>query len=251
MKQKRIWIERVLEGDVLQDMRALAGQSAQLAGPAAPDLRDLPLEEADAVVVSGRIRFDREMFERAPRLKVVARTGIGVDNVDLISATEEGVCVVNAPDGPTRSTAEHAVALIVALAKRLSQANSLVRSGRWDQRDQLFGLELQKLVLGIVGLGRVGRLVGAMCSAAFGMAVLGYDPYVSGSLTPIQPVARLEELLSHADIVSLHAPLTETTRHMICAASLTLMKPGAFLVNTARGGLSTRTLWLRHSDRVV
>jgi D-3-phosphoglycerate dehydrogenase len=166
----------------------------------------------------------------------VARAGIGVDNIDVDAATERGILVVNAPLGNVRSTAEHTMALIFALARRVTAADRAARDGTWKTGYE--GMQLAGKRLGVIGVGKIGRQVAAMASA-LGMEILAHDPYLPATAWPdlgLRPVP-FDELLSEADIVTLHVPLLPETRGLIGAAEISRMKPGAYLVNCARGGL--------------
>jgi glyoxylate reductase len=169
-------------------------------------------------------RIDEELLARAPRLRVVANFAVGVDNIDLAACARRGVAVCNTPDVLTDATADLAMALVLAAARRVVEGDALVRAGAWRgwEPSQLLGLELAGSTMGIIGAGRIGRAV-ARRAEAFGMRVITTRP------TP------LDELLAVADVVSLHVPLTPATRGLIGARELALMKRGAILVNTARG----------------
>lgn len=199
------------------------------------DLSDL--SGADAAVVDSRLPVDDAFIERAgPALRVIARVGIGVDNVDLEAATRHGVLVVNTPDAPTESTAEHTVALLLALAKRVVRGH-LSLTGAGLPRETLFGTELKGRRLGVVGYGRIGRRVAEICGAGLGMQVVVYDPYMSSGAVqaPARRAASLAELLRDCDAVTLHTSLSEETRKLIGRRELELMKPGAYLINASRG----------------
>jgi D-3-phosphoglycerate dehydrogenase len=170
------------------------------------------------------------------RLRLIARAGIGVDNIDLDAATARGILVVNAPMGNVRSTAEHTLALIFALARRIPAADRAVRDGAW--KDGYEGTQLAGKRLGVIGVGKIGREVAAM-GAALGMQILAHDPYLPDSAWPalgLHPLP-LEQLLADSDIVTIHVPLLAETRGMIGARQIAAMKPGAYLINCARGGL--------------
>src|ERR687891_2449227 len=192
---------------------------------------------ADALVVRSATRVDAEVLEAGRDLKVVGRAGIGLDNVDLATATRLGIMVVNAPQSNVLSAAEHTVALILAQARNIPQADAALRDGRWE-RSRFQGAELYGKTLGIVGLGRVGALV-AQRANAFGMRLLAYDPFVSRERAAQMGVelASLAEVLGRADIVTVHLPKTPETTGLIGEAELFAMKRGARLVNTARGGI--------------
>jgi D-3-phosphoglycerate dehydrogenase / 2-oxoglutarate reductase len=193
--------------------------------------------DADALVVRSATRVDAEVLEAGRRLKVVGRAGIGLDNVDLAAATRLGIMVVNAPQSNVISAAEHTVALILAQARNIPQAHLALREGRWE-RSRFQGTELYGKTLGIVGLGRVGALVAQRLNA-FGMRLLAYDPYVSRDRAAQMGVelASLADVLARADVVTVHLPKTPETTGLIGPAELAAMKPGARLVNTARGGI--------------
>ncbi|GAB6875368.1 phosphoglycerate dehydrogenase [Thermaerobacter litoralis] len=195
----------------------------------------LPL--ADALIVRSRVKVTAELIAAAPRLRVIGRAGVGVDNIDLEAATERGIVVVNVADGNTVAVAEHVFALLLALVRRLVPAAASLREGRWE-RSRWVGEELRGKVMGLVGFGRIGQEV-AQRARAFGMAVLAHDPYVPEARMRelgAEP-APLDELLARADVVSIHTPLTPATRNLIDAEALARMRPGAYLINTARGGI--------------
>lgn len=196
------------------------------------------LAGAHGLVVRSGTRVDDELLGSAPVLRVVGRAGVGVDNIDLDAATERGVAVLNAPSGNTVSAAELTFALILAAVRRIAAADRSVRAGEWA-RSRFAGAELRGKVLGLVGAGRIGTAV-ARRAQAFGMEVRAYDPWLSeeraGDLG-VTRVPSVKELLGGSDVVSLHVPLTDRTRGMIGVDELAAMKPGAVLVNVARGGV--------------
>jgi D-3-phosphoglycerate dehydrogenase / 2-oxoglutarate reductase len=191
----------------------------------------------DALIVRSATRVSAELLEHAGRLKVIGRAGTGVDNVDVAAATRRGIIVANAPGSNMVAAAEHALGLLLALARNIPQAHAALMEGRWE-RKRFGGVELADKVLGIVGFGRIGQLVAAR-ARAFGMRVVVFDPFVSGDRCRELQVtsASLENLLLQADFVTLHAPLTDETTHLIDAGRIALMKPGARIVNAARGNL--------------
>lgn len=195
------------------------------------------IADADAAILRSATAIDAELIAAAPRLKVIARAGVGVDNIDLDAATRHGVAVVNTPTGNTIAAAEHALAMLLALARRIPLADAALKSGRWAKREAT-GRQLYRKTLGLVGLGKIGREV-AQRARAFEMTVIAHDPFVPDERIAelgVEPVG-LDELLARADVLSLHATLTDESRQMIGAAQLAAMKPGALLVNCARGGL--------------
>lgn len=203
----------------------------------APDRLAAELPRAHALVVRSDTRVTAERLDAAPHLMVIGRAGTGVDNIDVDAATRRGVAVLTAPGANTVSTAEHTIALLLSLLRRVPAAAASMREGRWD-RKQFAGSELFGKRLGIVGLGRIGIRV-ARVARAFGMSVVAYDPYlpreradeIGAELLP------LDEVLTSADVVTLHLPLTDETRQLMNRERLAAMKPGAVLVNAARGGL--------------
>jgi phosphoglycerate dehydrogenase-like enzyme len=166
-------------------------------------------------------------------LRVISRAGIGYDTVDLAAATAAGVVVCNAPEAPTVSTAEHAIALVMVATKRLAINQKRLRVANGDYFAANDGMELDGRTLGLVGYGRIARRVGAV-GTALGMHVIAHDPYVGDADVELVAFA---DLLARADVVSLHAPLTADTRHLFDGAAFAAMRPGSVLVNTARGGL--------------
>jgi D-3-phosphoglycerate dehydrogenase / 2-oxoglutarate reductase len=195
------------------------------------------LADVDAVIVRSATQIDAEALAAAPRLKVVARAGIGLDNVDVDAATARGVLVVNAPVSNIVSAAEHAVALLLSAARHIPAANASLKAGQW-KRSSFTGVEVSEKVVGVVGLGRIGVLF-AHRMAAFGVHLLAYDPYVPAARAAQLGVelVTLDELLRRSDFISIHLPKTPETNGLIGERELGLVKPTAILVNAARGGL--------------
>jgi D-3-phosphoglycerate dehydrogenase len=194
--------------------------------------------EYEALVVRSETKVTAEVFEAAKKLQVVGRAGVGVDNIDLQAATNAGVIVVNAPLGNTISAAEHAIGLMLALARHIPEANASLKGGEW-KRSKFVGVELRGKTLGVVGLGQVGSEV-ARRGKGLDMHVIAHDPFVSperAAILGVELVASLDEVLSRADFLSLHTVLTAQTRHLIGAKELALVKPSLRLINTARGDL--------------
>ena len=194
---------------------------------------DGDLARADAVVVGGA-RWDAAMMDRTPRLRVLARTGIGVDAVDLDEAARRGIAVTNTPDGPTVSTAEHAIALLFAVAKTLPAHQRRLREQTAAYALASTAAELDGLTIGLLGLGRIARRV-ARIAAAIGMEVIAHDPFL-GVIDDVELVD-VEALLARSDVLSLHAPLTPDTAGLFDAAMFDRCRPGVLFVNCARGGL--------------
>jgi D-3-phosphoglycerate dehydrogenase len=192
----------------------------------------------EAIVVRSATSVDAPLIERAARLKVIGRAGVGVDNVDVDAATRRGIVVANAAESTVDSAAEHAIALLLALARNVPQAHAALTAGTWD-RERFTGVELAGKTLGVLGLGRIGRLV-ARRALGLGMRVVAYDPYVAADRfreLGVEPAASLEDVYAQADVVTLHLPLNDDTRGLLDAEAFAHMKNGVRIVNAARGGL--------------
>ncbi|HVO43315.1 MAG TPA: hydroxyacid dehydrogenase [Aggregatilineales bacterium] len=195
------------------------------------------IPNADALIIRSATKVDRAMLEAAPKLRIVGRAGVGVDNVDLKAATDLGVLVMNAPDGNTVATAELAFALMLALVRHIPAAHASLAGGQWD-RKTFMGSELRSKTLGIIGFGRVGRAI-AKRAQAFEMTVIEYDPFVTPDAAKALNVesVSLDDLLTRSDFITLHAVVTGENKHLINAATIARMKKGVRLINAARGQL--------------
>lgn len=196
------------------------------------------IKDYDAVIVRSAGKITADVIANAAKLKIIGRAGIGLDNVDVEAATRKGIIVANAPQSNIISAAEHAIALLLAQARRIPEANASLRSGEW-KRSKLEGVEVYEKVLGIVGLGRIGSLV-ASRARGLGMKVIAFDPFVAADKFEelgVDMVPKLEDLLSQADFVTIHLPKTPETKGMIGAKQFAQMKPGVRIVNAARGGI--------------
>ncbi len=196
------------------------------------------IPEFSAVVVRSETKITAAVLEAATQLRAVGRAGVGIDNVDVATATRRGVIVMNAPGGNTVSTAEHAFSLLLCAARKIPQADATVRSGKWNRKD-FQGVELYNKTLGIIGMGRIGSELSRR-AIAFGMRVLAFDPYLSATRArtlQVELVDDLTDLLINADFITLHTPLTPETHHLLDAARLSQTKRGVRLINCARGGL--------------
>jgi D-3-phosphoglycerate dehydrogenase len=206
-------------------------------GLTADDLRRR-IGDYDALVVRSATRVDADLLARAARLRVVGRAGTGVDNVDVAEATRRGVVVANAPGSNMTSAAEHAIGLLLALARNIPQAHAALRAGRWE-RARFGGIEVCDKRLAVIGFGRIGQLVAAR-ARGLGMRVVAYDPFVSAERfreAQAEHAPTLAEALAEADFVTLHAPLTAETRGLVNAETIAMMRPGVRIVNAARGDL--------------
>ncbi len=190
-------------------------------------------------IIAGPRLYDAAMMDAAPHLRIIARVGIGVDTVDISAATERGIVVCNTPDGPTESTAEHTVAMLLSLAKRLKEADANMARGEWGPLSELIGTEVRGKTLGIVGMGRIGRRVAEICRLGLQMQVIAY----SRSLTEDQAehlgvtAGDLDTVIAGADFLTLHVPSTPETRHILNRERIGRMKQGAYLLNLGRGPL--------------
>ena len=195
---------------------------------------DEDLAVADAAIVRAAFTVDAAMLDRMPALKVLARTGVGTDLVDVTESARRGIPVVITPGSNTTSVAEGVFAHLLAAVKRLSTLTALVREGRWNERGAISVGDLDDATLGIIGFGRIGNRV-ARIATAFDLNVLAYDPYAD--VPADYRCDSVEQLLAASDFVTLHVPLTAENHHLINAARLSLMRPGSVLVNCSRGGL--------------
>lgn len=234
----KLWFERTIP----EKYKYLLNGKAEIigAGNETPDNPLVALPQAEGIIASSYIKYDGAFMDQAPKLKVISRTGIGINNIVVADATERNIAICNTPDGPTISTAEHAVGLMFAVAKLVKQNDRALRQGvdvmYFSQHN---AIELFQKTLGLIGLGRIGGHV-AKIAQGIGMQVIAYDPFVSAEKAQALGVAlqpSVADVLKAADVVSVHVPLMPETEHIIDADALAMMKPGAILINAARGGL--------------
>lgn len=231
-----LWVEAPFLSNALHQLPAhititVADPPSQPPQPGAP---------YQAILASSLVQYDGTLMDTLPNLRMIARTGIGYDNVNLADATARGIVVTNTPDGPTESTAEHTVAMLMALAKRLKQGDANMAAGKWGPRTgSLIGVEVRGRTLGLVGLGRIGKRVAHICGRGLEMKVVAYDPYVTAEQAAALGVTMtdLDSVLAQADFLSVHVPATPETRHLINREGIAKMKDGAFVLNLARGPL--------------
>jgi D-3-phosphoglycerate dehydrogenase / 2-oxoglutarate reductase len=200
-------------------------------------LRDA-LMAADGAICRSGVKITAEVLEGNGRLKAIARAGVGVDNIDTAAATRQGIVVMNTPGGNTISTAEHAIALMLGLARNVAPANQSLKEGRWDRKHYM-GTQLAGKTLGIIGLGRIGQAV-ATRALAMEMKILGFDPFLSAQRAKelgIKTVGSAREMFPHVDFLTVHTPLNEGTKNLIGAEEVKMMKKGVRLINCARGGI--------------
>ena len=234
-------MKRVLVTDGLQavGVDALRKHELEVDVTGSLDERALVARLADyeGLIVRSATKVTRAAIAAATKLEVIGRAGAGVDTIDVEAATERGIIVMNTPGGNTTAVAEHTMALLLALARRVSVADAALKAGRWE-KNRLQGIELLGKTLGILGLGRIGSEV-ARRALGFRMQVLAYDPYLTREAAERLGVSsvELDELLVRSDFITIHTPLTGDTRHLIGEAELARMKPGVRLINCARGGI--------------
>ncbi len=232
----RVLVTEQIAESGLSELRA-AGHDVDVRTGLTPDELVEAVRGAAALIIRSATQVTADVLEAGDDLVVVGRAGIGLDNVDVAGATERGVMVVNAPQSNILSAAEQAMALLLAQARNLPQANESLKAGKWE-RSKLEGVELYAKTLGVVGLGRVGALV-AQRALAFGMRLVAYDPFVSTERARHMGVELLdlEELMAVSDFVTIHLPKNKETLGLIDAKMLGLSKPGQRIINTARGGI--------------
>lgn len=232
----RILVADPIAADGVDRLRA-AGEVDVVTGLTPKDLIER-IAGYDALVVRSETKVTADVFAAATRLRVVGRAGVGVDNIDIEAATRHGVLVLNAPTGNTIAAAEHAIAMMLALARNIPAADASLRAGRWE-RSKLMGVELRERTLGLLGLGKIGFEVARIAGEGLRMRVIAHDPLVTHERAE-QAGAELvdfDTLLAESDVLSVHVPLTDHTRGVIGAAELRRMRPGARLINVARGGI--------------
>ena len=237
-----IWSERIMP----EQFKVLIDGFAQTIGAAAetPDNPFVALPPAHIVLAGGRLKYDSTFMDRAPDLKSITRTGIGYDNVDLPEATKRKIVVCYTPDAPTLATAEHAITLMLCVAKQVRQRQIEIERG--DNVDFVTlsrSTQVNDKTLGLIGLGRIGSTV-ARLATGLGMKIMAYDPFVADQQARelgVHLAVSAEAVLAEADFVSLHLPLSPETRHFMNAERLRQMKEGAFLINCARGGVVDET----------
>ncbi|MGA2410839.1 MAG: phosphoglycerate dehydrogenase, partial [Candidatus Binataceae bacterium] len=198
----------------------------------------------DALIIRSATKVTREVIDQAASLRVIGRAGVGVDNVDLDPATRRGIVVMNSPQGNSVTTAEHTIAMLMALARHIPAANAAIKAGGWD-RSKFTGVEVSNKTLGIVGLGNIGRIV-ADRAHGLKMKVIGFDPIITSEAAARAGIelVNLETLFRNADFITVHAPLTDETRGLVNARAFAIMKKGVRIINCARGGIVDETALL-------
>jgi D-3-phosphoglycerate dehydrogenase len=240
MAMHRVLVTDTLAEEGLDRLRAEPGIEVVVDTMLAKDPAALrrALAVVDGIAIRSGTQLTLEVLEGQSRLKAIVRAGVGVDNIDVATATRLGIVVMNTPGGNTISTAEHTMALLLALARNVAKADGSLKSGKWE-RNQFTGTQLEGKTLGVIGLGRVGLAV-AHRAQGFGMTVVGFDPFLAADKAlefGVESVARLDDLWGRCDFLTLHTPLTAETRNLIGEREISLMKPTVRIINCARGGL--------------
>ncbi|MBW8860952.1 MAG: phosphoglycerate dehydrogenase, partial [Acidobacteria bacterium] len=233
----RIVVADDLPASSLELLRAESGWVVDARSGRTPEALAADLAEADAILVRSATKVDARLMDAAPKLRIIARAGTGVDNVDVAAASSRGILVVNAPGANSISVAEHACALMLALARSVPAADHAMKSAKWEKK-RFLGTELRGKTLGIAGLGRIGQEV-ALRARAFGMRIVAHDPYISSELAAGLGVElmSLDDICANADYLTLHLPSTAETRHLFDEGRFARCKAGIRLINTARGEL--------------
>src|SRR5271157_5985146 len=240
MAKYRVLVTDKLAEEGLAQLRADPGIEVVVNTKLAQDPAALrgALAEAEGIVIRSGTQLTAQVLEGQSRLKAIVRAGVGVDNIDVATATRRGIVVMNTPGGNTISTAEHTMALLLALARNVTKANDSLKSGKWE-RTKFTGTQLEGKTLGVIGLGRVGLAV-AKRAQGFGMTVVGFDPFLAAEKAlelGVESVTQLNDLWGRCDFLTLHTPMTAETRNLIGAREIARMKPSVRIINCARGGL--------------
>jgi D-3-phosphoglycerate dehydrogenase len=236
-EMKRILISDPLSKRGLDILEKAKNLKCDLKPGLSPDELKKIISEYDGIIIRSETKLKGDIIEAAKHLKVIGRAGIGLDNVDLPAATKKGIVVMNTPQENAIAAAEHTIAMILSISRKIPQATASMKAGRWEKK-KFMGVELYNKTLGLVGIGVIGTIV-ADRARGLKMKVIGYDPYLSKEVAEKKGVdlGSLEELLSRSDFISVHTPLTDETRNLIDRNAFTKMKKGVILVNCARGGI--------------
>ena len=234
----KVLISDKIAADAVQNLTAAEGIEVDYSPGLKPDELKAHLADAVGIIIRSGTTLDADALDAAPKLRFIARAGVGVDNIDVPAASRRGIIVMNTPGGNTLSTAEHTMALLLALSRNVYPACASLKAGQWD-RKRFMGTQLAGKIIGVIGLGRIGLEV-ARRAAAFGMTVLGCDPYVTPERAKqhhVKLTDGLDEIYAKADYITVHVPITDETRGMIGPEQFAKMKDGVKLINCARGGI--------------
>ncbi|MDI6616799.1 MAG: hydroxyacid dehydrogenase, partial [Syntrophaceae bacterium] len=234
---KKVLVSDTLAKEGVEIFRNAPGIEVDVMTNLTPDELKGVIKNYDGLAIRSATKVTEEIIKAADRLKVIGRAGMGLDNVAAEAASKKGIVVMNTPGGNTITTAEHAIAMMLSLARRIPQATASTKAGKWEKK-KFMGSEVSNKTLGIIGIGRVGSIV-ANRAQGLTMNVIAYDPFISQEAAEKMGISLspLDEVLQRADFISVHTPLTEETRGLINAASFAKMKDGVFITNCARGGI--------------
>lgn len=237
MSEFKILVSDSLDANGIEILKQVKGFKVDFTPKISPDELKVAIKDYDALLIRSRTKVTSDIVENAQRLKVIARAGVGLDNVDIEAASAKGIIVVNAPAGNTISTAEHAFSMMMAMSRNIAQADASMKKGLWEKK-KFMGVELYGKILGVIGLGRIGANF-AKKAIAFGMKVVAYDPYLSQEKANELGVesVKLDELFKKSDYITMHIPLTDDTKNLIRKETISKMKDGVRIINCARGGI--------------
>ncbi|MFC4402343.1 phosphoglycerate dehydrogenase [Gracilibacillus xinjiangensis] len=233
----KVLISDPLSEDGIQPLREADNIEVDIQTSLSADELAEKIGEYDALLVRSQTKVTRDIISKAKKLKIIGRAGVGVDNIDLSAATEFGIIVVNAPDGNTNSAAEHTVAMLMSLARKIPQAYAALKNGKWDRKTHV-GVELKGKTLGVIGMGRIGVEVATRAKGQR-MNVIGYDPFLTKERADKLGIdfGSVEDVIKVADFITVHTPLIKETKHMINKDAFAKMKDGVRIINCARGGI--------------
>ncbi|PZE21413.1 hydroxyacid dehydrogenase [Paenibacillus xerothermodurans] len=236
MKRPKVMVPQKIAQEGIERLEQAGLEVVYSSKPVTDVVTEVP-EDCDAILIR-TAKLGRQVIEQCPNLRVIARHGIGVDNIDIDAATEKGIYVTNVPRSNVNSVAEHAVGMMISLAHHIVKADKELRKGRFEVRNLFIGTELSGKTLGLIGCGNIGRLVAKKCAAGLDMNVIVYDPYVKEiGMAGVSLVDSIDEILTESDFISLHVPYLPEMHHFINADAFKKMKNSAYLINCARGGL--------------
>jgi D-3-phosphoglycerate dehydrogenase len=234
---KRVLVSDPLSSKGLEILERAKGLKYDLKPGVSPEELKRIIPEYDGIIIRSETKLKGDLIEVGNRLKVIGRAGIGLDNVDLPAATKKGIVVMNTPQENAIAAAEHTMAMIFSVSRKIPQATASMKAGKWEKK-KFMGVELYNKTLGLIGIGVIGTIV-ADRARGLKMKVIGYDPYLSKEIAEKKGVdlVSLDELLRRSDFISIHTPLTDVTRNLVDKNAFTKMKKGVILINCARGGI--------------
>jgi D-3-phosphoglycerate dehydrogenase len=236
-EMKRVLVSDPLSKTGLEILEKTKGLKYDLKPGLSPEELKKIIPDYDGIIIRSETKLKGEIIEAGKRLMVIGRAGIGLDNVDLPAATKRGIVVMNTPQENAIAAAEHTIAMILSISRRIPQATASMKAGKWEKK-KFMGVELYNKTLGMIGIGVIGTIV-ADRARGLKMKILGYDPYLSKEIAEkkgVDPVS-LDELLNRSDFITVHTPLTDETRNLIDKKAFDKMKKGVIIINCARGGI--------------